>query len=358
VQERRFPSHWKDVLALLVMKPGEDPRELNRRRDIWLEPHGQKILQRMLTTGEYDEVAARHVPGSQAGFTELRGAAEQSWILRAHKEQCAEEHAPCYRAYLDYSTLFMSIVRDAMAEVEKRLGVRPGVTDVMIEMHRELKGRFETAWGMTDPVPIEEGSMQGAITSPVQAKRMLSVVQRVVTRTCEGFRFRGAAWSTPQCWYADDAAYASNDLAGLQLIFDTVWYASRVLGLTIRSPPPAAPRRSSFQQQPGEARTQRKASLTALLKRNSGAADGAGSFGDAVRKQSQTAKHERVMRANSRLLRRSWSFGLDRQLIRDVRAKKKKETRDPAAPSAGPCFYERHSFASAVAHARRQSVRP
>ena len=34
VRERRFPGAWKEVLALLVMKPGEDPRELGRRRDI------------------------------------------------------------------------------------------------------------------------------------------------------------------------------------------------------------------------------------------------------------------------------------------------------------------------------------
>ena len=28
IQSKQFPSEWKDVLALLVMKPGEDPREL------------------------------------------------------------------------------------------------------------------------------------------------------------------------------------------------------------------------------------------------------------------------------------------------------------------------------------------
>ena len=233
IRAKQFPSEWKDVLALLVMKPGEDPRELGRRRDIWLEPHGQKILQRMLTTGEYNVVADRTVPGSQAGFTEMRGAAEQSWILRAHKEQCAMEQQPCYKAYLDYSTLFMSCVRQCQSEVEARLGVRTEVTAVMEELHRELKGRFETEWGLTPPVPIEEGNIQGAITSPVQAKLMLSVVQRVVTRTCEGYSFRTAARATPQLWFADDACFSAQSLAGIQLIFDTVWYASRVLGLTI-----------------------------------------------------------------------------------------------------------------------------
>ena len=44
--------------------------------------------------------------------------------------------------------------------------VNPGVTNVMVELHRELKGRIETAWGMTYPVPIEEGSIQAAIPLP------------------------------------------------------------------------------------------------------------------------------------------------------------------------------------------------
>jgi len=98
------------------MKPGEDPRELGRRRDIWLEPHGQKIL--------------------------------------------------------DWSTLFMSIVRDCMTDVEARLGVAPGMSDVMVELHRELKGRFETAWGMTDRVtstlrcPIDAAALRALAASP------------------------------------------------------------------------------------------------------------------------------------------------------------------------------------------------
>lgn len=45
------------------------------------------------------------------------------------------EQQPCYKAYLDYSTLFMSCVRQCQSEVEARLGVRTEVTAVM-EEHR------------------------------------------------------------------------------------------------------------------------------------------------------------------------------------------------------------------------------
>ena len=38
---------------MLEMKPGEDPIDLSRRRDLWLECHGSKLTMWMLG-GEYD----------------------------------------------------------------------------------------------------------------------------------------------------------------------------------------------------------------------------------------------------------------------------------------------------------------
>mgnify|MGYP004282538315 CR=1 FL=1 len=61
MRERRFPGAWKDVLALLVMKPGEDPVDLSRRRDLWLECHSHKMVMWLLGA-EYEEAARWSVP--------------------------------------------------------------------------------------------------------------------------------------------------------------------------------------------------------------------------------------------------------------------------------------------------------
>eukprot|EP00965_Chrysotila_dentata_P183696 6065230-Pleurochrysis_carterae.AAC.1 len=34
-----YPTEWNEWIAVLMMKPGEDPFELGRRRDIWLQCH-------------------------------------------------------------------------------------------------------------------------------------------------------------------------------------------------------------------------------------------------------------------------------------------------------------------------------
>ena len=38
IARQRFPAEYTEWIALLAMKPGEDPRELSRRRDLWLVP--------------------------------------------------------------------------------------------------------------------------------------------------------------------------------------------------------------------------------------------------------------------------------------------------------------------------------
>ena len=41
---KKFPEEWKEWTATFAMKPGEDPRELGRRRDLWCTCAGQKLV--------------------------------------------------------------------------------------------------------------------------------------------------------------------------------------------------------------------------------------------------------------------------------------------------------------------------
>ena len=73
VRERRFPGEWREKVAMLFMKPGEDPSDLEGRRDIWLECHGHKLTMWLLGA-EYERAASVKVPTSQAGNSPERDA--------------------------------------------------------------------------------------------------------------------------------------------------------------------------------------------------------------------------------------------------------------------------------------------
>ena len=127
----------------------------------------------------------------------------------------------------------MSIVRQVSFEVERRSKVRPEVIDVVRVLYGDTKGRYETEWGMTRDVPIACGVGQGCVSAPVRSKLVLGVVQRAVSKLCPGYKFTGASGGTPTLFFADDAACLASSLADLQLVFDTAWMVSRLIGLTV-----------------------------------------------------------------------------------------------------------------------------
>ena len=150
------------------MKDGEDPKELGRRRDLWLQCHAEKCVVNMLRR-HYDKVAWETVPSSQAGFTKYRNAPEQSLTARLMTEHSMMERTHNIKGFIDAGTFFMSCVNDIVWEVEKWSGVAPEVTGVMkilreglVDEHNKqnLQGltcRYETEYGLTDPVPIRQG---------------------------------------------------------------------------------------------------------------------------------------------------------------------------------------------------------
>ena len=185
------------------------------------------------------------MPASQAGFTTHRNAPEQSLVARLAVEQAMLERTCVLRGYIDYSCYFMSIVHAVQWEVERSVGVRPEVTAVVRTLREglaerdmpPLKGRFETAHGLTDLVDIMQGLGQGCLLSPSRANMTLAIAQRAVSRLCGGFTFRADGRDVPQLYYADDGALLAGGgnvgeaTATLQLAFECTWLVSQILGL-------------------------------------------------------------------------------------------------------------------------------
>jgi hypothetical protein len=48
VDVAKDPKEWNEWIAILAMKPGEDPKTLERRRDLWLQCHSMKCVMRMI----------------------------------------------------------------------------------------------------------------------------------------------------------------------------------------------------------------------------------------------------------------------------------------------------------------------
>ena len=232
VRTSRYPAAYHEWIAMLAVKSrDEDPRQLERRRDLWLTCHGQKLIMRMLNH-EYERVADSAVPGSQAGYARNRNAPEQTLVLRIAQEHAMMMGTDLYIGYLDLGSFFMSCVREVQWEVERWTGVDPGVTAVVHALHDDAKGQYETAWGLTDFFPIRRGNGQGCVNGAVRSKLLLTVMQRMVNKYHRGLTFTDGV-DIPALYFADDACFLSSNLAGLQLAYDCAWMVTRICGLEI-----------------------------------------------------------------------------------------------------------------------------
>ena len=115
----------------------------------------------------------KHLEG---GYVTTRET-DQQLVLRAQKEQCEAEHTGCYRLYADFGVFFMSCVREVQARVERWCGVRAEVTEAVRALHDSSKGRYETAYGLTEAFDLQRGNTQGCSQSPTRAKMQLRMMQ-------------------------------------------------------------------------------------------------------------------------------------------------------------------------------------
>eukprot|EP00965_Chrysotila_dentata_P167372 5527137-Pleurochrysis_carterae.AAC.1 len=145
LKQEDYPAEWNEWIAVLMMKPGEDPFELGRRRDIWLQCHSMKYVCRMLEP-EYNKVADEYVPNTQAGWTGDRMATEHSLTVRIIEERCEWHRKPCIKGYVDMGSFFMSVNHSVQWEIERSMGVSETIVAI-IKALREGKG--ETLGGLT-----------------------------------------------------------------------------------------------------------------------------------------------------------------------------------------------------------------
>ena len=231
VEKGEVPRAWKDWVAMLAMKPGEEADDLSRRRDLWVVANMQKVVQTCIKA-EYERAGDETVPDSASGFTALRNGPEQTVVARLTREHAANVRGVTCTAWIDYSQLFMSIVKSCQWETERFCGVHPGVTEIVRRLHDEVTGRYETAHGLTERYDVLKGSGQGCVNGATRAKLALVLTQRVVEKACKGYGFiLDPERHVCQGWYADDACMHATCPHELRKMMECCWIIAQMSGL-------------------------------------------------------------------------------------------------------------------------------
>ena len=210
VRERQYPPEWREWFVTMIPKAKRDPSLFKNLRDIWLVPHGWKIVTACFSA-EYKRVNAETQPHAAHGFRQLRNAAQASLVVKLQTEEAAILCQPLVRMYFDLEGFFMGVVRAVLLELEKRIGVFPEVTEAMQALQGEAQGRIITAHGATRGFCVPDGTGQGCKIGPDRALLTLLPVISMMNRNVQGHRLltRGAAGreGIRQTWFADDSTF-------------------------------------------------------------------------------------------------------------------------------------------------------
>eukprot|EP00965_Chrysotila_dentata_P218230 6190474-Pleurochrysis_carterae.AAC.1 len=139
-------------------------------------------------------------------------------------------------------SFFMSVNHAVQWEVEEAMGVPETIISIMkalregkAEERSGLTRRYETAYGITEPLEIQKGLGPGDLLSPVRSKLILAVIQQAMQRLVPGIEFNAkGSRVAPFLIYADDGIILTDFIHTLQLAMEMMWVMTKLLGLTMQ----------------------------------------------------------------------------------------------------------------------------
>jgi ribonuclease HI len=227
-----YPAHFLQNIAVLIPKKTAGLLHMSLLRDIWLINHGAKLAERCLLHTALTAVGARVLP-NHAGGCRGRGCTEQAFALHLCIDDALARRKPMYVLYVDLTKCFMSFSRTAADLAMRHAGIPEAALRALRGLvdnwkHGVAQGRYETAFGATDPFPILRGFLQGAQGSPEACKIMMDTIAQALELKVSGysaFSPDGAGLEMGMLVFVDDAANATNEAFFLHrtTVFWSIW---------------------------------------------------------------------------------------------------------------------------------------
>ena len=206
------PATWKTAVTRLIHKGG-DTKLMENWRPISLTSCLGKLFHSIISHRILHHALDSHAMDTsiQKGFLpHMKGTVEHTQVLcelleyqRRHKRQYC-------LAQFDIKNAFGSVPHTVLLQALKWARVSPIIVQYIEQLYEKASIQIKCAEGLTKPIPIDRGVLQGDTLSPILYNLAMELVLRFVRSSCPQY---GITWDDKETFlkaFADDLTIITN----------------------------------------------------------------------------------------------------------------------------------------------------
>jgi hypothetical protein len=161
------PDTWKLSTTIFLQKPGRDHLFLKGFRRIGLETTLYKVWTNMVREA-LANFAEKYtiISNDQAGFRAKRSTQEQLEMFTMLLEDAQLTKQDLYMLQIDFTEAFDTINHDKLLHIMYDLGFPTDGIEVVKQLYTNMQTQVKTPFGMSAPIPVNRGTIQGDSLSP------------------------------------------------------------------------------------------------------------------------------------------------------------------------------------------------
>ena len=165
---RNIPVKFKQGLIITLHKgAGKSYADPDNYRAISLLPSIAKLFEKILLTRLENSVITKSIHPLQHGFQKGKNSKMVSFIVQECAEYCRERGSCLYSCFMDAEKAFDRVWINGLLYKLHQVGLNVQDIQLLSNMFTEMKSRVLYNTLLSDWVPIEQGTRQGSLLSPL-----------------------------------------------------------------------------------------------------------------------------------------------------------------------------------------------
>ena len=161
------PQTWKHSVTVLLYKNKGTPLQLDYYRRIGLENTMYKLWTRFVTWALTHHAETNCIlTQTQAGFRNKRTTMDQLELMQLVLEDAMHTSQDVFLTMLDATEAFDTVDHDKLLQIMFDLGFPLDAIEVVKQLYTGATTAFKTPYGLTAPIAVQRGTIQGDSLSP------------------------------------------------------------------------------------------------------------------------------------------------------------------------------------------------